>query len=354
MLSLRLRICKTYARLVSYTVYSVIIHIMSKILVTGGAGFIGSQVAVKLLARGDEVVIMDDFNDRYNPKIKEARIDNLFSDVPKPTLIRQDICDLDALSEVFSEHKFDQVIHLAAWAAVQTSIDNPYIYTKANVDGTVNILNISKDYNIKNIVFASSSSVYGGREKVPFKETDDISSPISPYAATKAAGELMCATWHNLYQIPITALRFFTVYGPWGRPEMAMFLFSKAILQQKTLQMRGKNTMRDFTYIDDCVDGIIKALDQPHAYSIINLGESDAVPLPRLITALEKTLGRKAIIEEVPLPPGDVPRTLADISKAKKLLGYSPTTKIEEGVKKFSDWYLNWYIPNFEPDLISH
>ena len=324
---------------------------MSKILVTGGAGFIGSQVSAKLLARGDEVVIIDDFNDRYNPEIKEARIKNLFNDVPKPTLVREDICNLEALSKLFYKQKFDQVIHLAAWAAVQGSLDNPYIYTKTNVDGTVNIFNTAKDHDISNIVFASSSSVYGGRKKVPFKETDDISSPISPYAATKAAGELMCATWHNLYQIPITALRFFTVYGPWGRPEMAMFLFSKAILEQKPIQVRGKNTMRDFTYIDDCVDGVIAALDHPHGYSILNLGESDAVPLPRLISLLEDTLGKKAIVEEVPLPLGDVPRTLADISKAQELISYSPSTKIDDGVKKFTDWYLNWYIPNFEPDL---
>jgi UDP-glucuronate 4-epimerase len=324
---------------------------MSKVLVTGGAGFIGSQVSVKLLARGDEVVIIDDFNDRYNPKIKEARMDNLFKDVPKPTLVREDLCDLKVVTKLFSKHKFDQVIHLAAWAAVQGSLDDPYIYTKTNVDGTVNIFNTAKDFDIKNIVFASSSSVYGGREKVPFKETDDISSPISPYAATKAAGELMCATWYNLYKIPITALRFFTVYGPWGRPEMAMFLFAKAILEKKPIQMRGKDTMRDFTYIEDCVDGVIAALDHPHDYTILNIGESDVVPLPRLISLLEEELGKKAIVEEVPLPLGDVPRTLADISKAKELIGYSPTTKIEDGVKKFTEWYLDWYIPKFEPKL---
>jgi len=324
---------------------------MSKILITGGAGFIGSQVAAQLLQRGEQVVIIDDFNNRYDPKIKRARVAHFFSDDPKPNIVEGDIRDNELILKLFQQEQFDQIIHLAAWAAVQTSIENPYVYTSANVDGTVNILEASRLHNIKNIVFASSSSVYGGRTEVPFKETDDVSRPISPYAATKAAGEIMCATWYNLYQVPISALRFFTVYGPWGRPEMAMFLFSEAILRQQPLQMRGRDTMRDFTFIDDCVQGVIGALDNPHAFSIFNLGESDAIPLPRLIAVLERQLDKKAIIETVPLPPGDVPRTLADISKAQKMFDYNPTTKIEDGVTEFVKWYKDWYLPKFIPDL---
>ncbi|HBE89893.1 MAG: hypothetical protein A3E37_03225 [Candidatus Andersenbacteria bacterium RIFCSPHIGHO2_12_FULL_46_9] len=324
---------------------------MSKILVTGGAGFIGAHVATKLLERGDDVVIIDDFNDRYDPRLKHLRFEHFFSGSLKPKLVTGDIRDNDLITKLFDQEKFNHVIHLAAWAAVQTSIDNPYIYTSVNVDGTVNVFEAARHNDVKNIVFASSSSVYGGRDKVPFQEKDDVSRPISPYAATKAAGEIMCATWYNLYQIPISALRFFTVYGPWGRPEMAIFKFSEAILRGQPLLMRGHQTMRDFTFIDDCVQGVISALDHPHQFSIFNLGESDAVPLPRLISALEHSFNKPALIQEVPLPPGDVPRTLADISLAQAMLSYQPVTKIEDGIAKFTQWYKEWYIPNFLPDL---
>lgn len=324
---------------------------MSKILVTGGAGFIGTHVAARLLDRGDQVVVIDDFNDRYDPRLKHLRYDHFFSADPKPNLVIGDIRDNNLITKIFTREKFDQVIHLAAWAAVQTSIDNPYIYTSVNVDGTVNILEASRRHGAKSLVFASSSSVYGGRTKVPFLETDDVSHPISPYAATKAAGEIMCSTWNNLYQLPINALRFFTVYGPWGRPEMAMFKFSEAILRDQPILMRGRTTQRDFTYIDDCVQGVISALDHPNDFSIFNLGESDAVPLPRLISALEQAFNKSAQIQEVPLPPGDVPLTLADITKAQNELSYRPSTHIEDGVNKFAAWYKDWYIPNFIPDL---
>ncbi len=324
---------------------------MSKILVTGGAGFIGAHLANHLLLRGDQVVIIDDFNDRYDPRLKHLRYEHFFSGKLQPTLITGDIRNNDLVTAMFARQKFDHVVHLAAWAAVQTSIDNPYIYTSVNVDGTVNILEAARRHSVQNIVFASSSSVYGGRTKVPFRETDDVSRPISPYAATKAAGEILCATWYNLYGIPISALRFFTVYGPWGRPEMAIFKFSEAILSNQPLLMRGRQTERDFTYIDDCVSGVVGALDHPHEFSIFNLGESDAVPLPRLIAALETALGKTATVQEVPLPPGDVPRTLADIAKAQQLLNYQPVTKIEPGVMKFAAWYKDWYLPNFLPDL---
>jgi UDP-glucuronate 4-epimerase len=320
---------------------------MSKVLVTGGAGFIGFHVTKKLIERNDQVTIIDDFNDRYDPRLKEARAELLSQTKTPPQIIRGDIVNTKLVEETFSDNNFDQVLHLAAWAAVPMSIDRPHIYTSANVDGTVNILEAARKNKIKNIVFASSSSVYGGITKMPFRETDDVSRPISPYAATKAAGEIMCATWHHLYQIPITCLRFFTVYGPWGRPEMAIFRFAKAIITDDVLEMRGHQTMRDFTYIDDIVSGIVSSLDKPKEFSIYNLGNHDAVLLPRLIKAIEDTLQKKARVKEVPLPASDLPATLADITKAQKELGYRPQTSIEEGVKKFADWYLDWYVPRF-------
>lgn len=322
---------------------------MSKILITGGAGFIGSHTAKALLARGEQVTLLDDFNNRYDPRLKEARITHMFTDGPTPELVRGDIRDRELLEKLFSEQTFDQVIHLAAWASVQPSIENPYIYTEVNVDGTVNIFEMSRRHGIKNVAFASSSSVYGGITQVPFREDMDVSSPISPYAATKRAGEIMAATWHNLYDLPIAALRFFTVYGPWGRPEMAIFKFTKAILGGEPIEMRGSETMRDFTYIDDIVQGIIGALDNPRGFSIYNLGENDGVPLPRLITALEAALKKQAHVKEVPLPAGDVPRTLADITRAQTELGYKPTTAIEDGVRRFVDWYQNVYVPLLQP-----
>jgi UDP-glucuronate 4-epimerase len=318
---------------------------MNKVLITGGAGFIGSHVAKILLARSDQVTILDDFNDRYDPRLKEARMQNLYLGMPQPSVVRGDICDRDLVNGLFAKEKFDKVIHLAAWASVLPSIADPYIYTKVNVDGTVNILEASRKNGIQNIVSASSSSVYGGLKDIPFRETDNVSRPISPYAATKLAGEGMCATWNHLYDLPISCLRFFTVYGPWGRPEMAIFAFTKAILSGEPVLMRGHETQRDFTYIDDIVSGVIAALDKPNGFSIYNLGESDGVPLPRLIAALENALDKKALVQEVPLPQGDIPRTLADISKAKRELGYNPITKIETGVKQFVDWYTEWYVP---------
>jgi UDP-glucuronate 4-epimerase len=320
---------------------------MAKILVTGGAGFIGSHVARALLKRGDTVVLLDDFNDRYDPRLKEARVTHLFADTTAPAVIRGDIRERERIDALFAEHAFDHVIHLAAWASVQPSIENPYIYTAVNVDGTVNILEAARKARVKNIIFASSSSVYGGLHDVPIREDADVSHPLSPYAATKAAGEIMCATWNNLYQIPVTCLRFFTVYGPWGRPEMAFFKFTEAISNNQPVQMRGRDTMRDFTYVDDVVQGILGALDNPHDFAIYNLGESDGVPLPRLIAAIEAALNKKAEIQEVPLPAGDIPRTLADITRAKENIGYHPTTSIEEGVAHFVKWYQEWYVPHF-------
>ncbi|PIT98011.1 MAG: epimerase [Candidatus Andersenbacteria bacterium CG10_big_fil_rev_8_21_14_0_10_54_11] len=319
---------------------------MAKVLITGGAGFIGAHLAFQLAKRGDIITVVDDFNNRYDPALKEARVTALLQTLDnQPTVIRADIRNAALIDQLCQKERFDSVVHLAAWAAVQTSIERPHIYSQVNLDGTVNVLEAARKTGVKNIVFASSSSVYGGRSKVPFRETDDVSRPISPYAATKAAGEILCAAWHHLYNLPITCLRFFTVYGPWGRPEMALFKFATAIYRNQPVLMRGKKTMRDFTYIDDCVAGITAALDTPMGFEIFNLGESDAVSLPRFIAAIEASLGRQARIEEVPLPPGDVPKTLADISKAQSKLGYAPATAIEDGVNKFSGWFTNWYVP---------
>lgn len=321
-------------------------YTMGKILVTGGAGFIGSHTAHALLARGDEVVIIDDFNDRYDPRLKHARVEHMFADLTAPRLVTGDIRDQTLIDELFAKEKFDCVIHLAAWASVQPSINNPYIYTSVNVDGTVNILEAARNNGVKNIVFASTSSVYGGLTDIPFRETQSVMRPISPYAASKVAGEIYCATWNHLYQLPITCLRFFTVYGPWGRPEMALFKFTEAIHSGQPIQMRGHETQRDFTYIDDIVGGLMAAVDRPHDFAIFNLGRADGVTLPRFIAAIEIALNTKATIEEVPLPAGDISKTLADISLAQTELGYQPTTSIEEGVKKFVTWYVDWYLPS--------
>lgn len=321
---------------------------MSRILVTGGAGFIGSHTTLKLLNAGHDVTILDDFNDRYDPRLKEARMAQMFTHTPQPpTVVRADICDRQAIQQLFTASQFDHVIHLAAWASVIPSIKNPYIYTAVNVDGTVNMLETAREHGVKNFVFASTSSVYGGKTEVPFKETDSVMRPISPYAATKVAGEVMAATWHAMYKLPIVCLRFFTVYGPWGRPEMALIQFANAICAGKPVLMRGQNTQRDFTYVDDIVSGITAATQVTAGFHVCNLGEHDAVPLPRLIATLEAALGKKAIIQETELLPGEIPATLADITAAQKLLKYHPTTSIEEGVQKFTDWYLNWYQPNF-------
>lgn len=321
---------------------------MSKILVTGGAGFIGAHLAAKLAQRGDAVTVIDDFNNRYDPALKEARITHLFQDLtPPPHIIRADIRDADLMTRIIETERFATIVHLAAWAAVQTSIEQPRIYTAVNLDGTVNILEAARISGVRNIVFASSSSVYGGRTATPFRETDDVSRPLSPYAATKAAGEILCATWHHLYRLPITCLRFFTVYGPWGRPDMALFKFATAIHQSTPLLMRGKDTARDFTYIDDCMAGIISAIDRPLGFEIFNVGEADAVPLPRFIAAIEKALGKKAAMKEVPLATGEVPRTLADISKAHQLLDYTPRTPVEAGISLFAAWFNDWYVPQY-------
>lgn len=320
-----------------------------KILVTGGAGFIGSHLSRHLLARKDTIIILDDFNNRYDPRLKEARIKYMFNDVTAPHVERGDIRNRLFVDTLFLKEQFDKVVHLAAWASVQTSMHNPHIYIDVNIGGTVNILEAARKHNVQHVVFASSSSVYGNSTKLPYQETADISQPISPYAATKASGEILCATWHNLYKLPITCLRFFNVYGPWGRPDSALFSFTAALLSNKPILMRGKHTGRDFTYIDDIVQGIVAALEQPMGYAIFNLGRGELVSLPRYIEALAHALNKSANIVEVPLPAGDIPLSLADITSARAQLEYSPRTSIEEGIKHFATWYRSWYVPHFAP-----
>ena len=314
-----------------------------KILVTGGAGFIGSHAIKKLLDQKIKVICLDDFNSYYNPKFKRENIEE-FRNNKGFKLYKQDICDLEGLEKIFSESKIDLIIHLAARAGVRPSIEDSLLYHRVNVMGTVNLLELAKKYKIKKFVSASSSSVYGNNEKVPFAESDRVDNPISPYAATKKSGELICHAYHDLYDINIACLRFFTVYGPKGRPDMAPYKFTKLISEGKEIQMYGDgSTYRDYTYIDDIVSGIIASVDyvkkNNNVYEIFNLGNSDTVKLKYFIEVIEKAVGKKAKIKKMPMQPGDVEKTYADLTKSRKLLGYSPKTSIEEGIEKFVEWY---------------
>jgi UDP-glucuronate 4-epimerase len=310
-----------------------------KILVTGGAGFIGSHVCDRLLSLGHDVVCVDDFNDYYDPDFKERNIKQALKN-SKYTLYRADITDLSTLKDIFAREKPEKIIHLAARAGVRYSISHPELYVRVNVLGTLNLLELAKEYKIKSFVFGSSSSVYGANKKVPFSEEDRVDDPISPYAATKKAAEELCHAYHHLYGLKITCLRFFTVYGPRGRPDMVIYLFSKAITDGKPIKRFGNGkTKRDYTFISDIVDGIIAALDKELDFEIVNLGDSNTVELNYLISLIENALGKKAKIEQSPLQPGDVPITYADISKAKKLLKYEPKVKIEQGIPLFVEWF---------------
>ena len=310
-----------------------------KILVTGGAGFIGSHVCDRLLSLGHDVVCVDDFNDYYDPDFKERNIKQALKN-SKYTLYRADITDLSTLKDIFAREKPEKIIHLAARAGVRYSISHPELYVRVNVLGTLNLLELAKEYKIKSFVFGSSSSVYGANKKVPFSEEDRVDDPISPYAATKKAAEELCHAYHHLYGLKITCLRFFTVYGPRGRPDMVIYLFSKAITDGKPIKRFGNGkTKRDYTFISDIVDGIIAALDKELDFEIVNLGDSNTVELNYLISLIENAIGKKAKIEQSPLQPGDVPITYADISKAKKLLKYEPKVKIEQGIPLFVEWF---------------
>lgn len=312
-----------------------------KILVTGGAGFVGAFLIKRLLDQGEEVVCVDNFNGYYEPQIKDDRLKQV---VGKVKTYKLDIADKAALTKVFEKEKFDKVCHLAARAGVRPSIDNPGIYAETNVQGTLNILELMRDFGIKDLVFTSSSSVYGDSDNVPYAEKNPVDNPISPYAATKKAAELLCYTFHHLYQMRITCLRLFTVYGPWGRPDMAYFKFAKLIFSEEPIKIYGHGKMkRDFTFVDDIVEGIMAAFERPFGYEIINLGNNKPEGLLDFVKTLEKSLGVEARKEMVPMQPGDVVQTWADINKAEKLLDYSPKIKINEGLRRFAGWYCQYF-----------
>ena len=310
-----------------------------KVLITGGAGFIGSSVADQLLKTHNEVVVIDNFNNYYDPKIKEQNIKNNLEH-PYYHLYRCDIEDMSKLSRIFEEKTPDIVVHLAARAGVRPSLENPVEYVQSNILGTVNILECMRKFNVKKLVFASSSSVYGNNREELFSETLKVTEPISPYAATKSACEQICYTWHHLYNISVVALRFFTVYGPRQRPDLAISKFVKLINEGKPIPVFGDGTTkRDYTYIDDIVSGIISSINYNEtSYEIINLGGGEPITLNRMIQTIEKTLNKKAYIQRLPMQLGDVNKTVCDYSKAQRLLDYNPKTSFEEGITKFVQW----------------
>jgi UDP-glucuronate 4-epimerase len=312
------------------------------ILVTGGAGFIGSHLVERLLAEGVwSVAALDDFNEFYSPAVKRANLAAV-SDDPNFKLFEADIRDGESLRRIFAENRFDVIVHLAAWAGVRPSLLNPKLYTEVNVDGTLNLLDLAREFGVRQFVFGSSSSVYGINNKIPFSEDDRVQRPISPYAATKAAGELLCHTFSHLYDIRTVCLRFFTVYGARQRPDLAIHKFSKLIWEERPIPVFGDGTTRrDYTFIDDIIQGVRAAIDYDKTnFEIFNLGESETTELARLIELLEESLGKRAIIERREMQPGDVPVTYADISKAREMLNYAPQTKIEDGIPKFVEWFL--------------
>ncbi|MBK9217639.1 MAG: NAD-dependent epimerase [Uliginosibacterium sp.] len=332
-----------------------------KILITGAAGFIGMHTALVLLARGDEVVGIDNLNDYYDPQIKRDRLARL-SAFPNFRFIEMDIADRPGIERVFAAERFDKVVNLAAQAGVRYSIQNPHAYVDANIVGFVNILEGCRHSGVKHLVYASSSSVYGGNEKMPFSESDSVDHPVSLYAATKKANELMAHTYSHLYGLPTTGLRFFTVYGPWGRPDMALFLFTKAILAGEPIKVFNYGKMqRDFTYVDDIVEGVVRTLDRPAEpdasfdpqapnpgtsrapYRVFNIGNQGPVELMAFIEAIEEALGITAQKDLLPIQPGDVPATFSDVSALSAWTGFTPGTPIKEGVAKFVAWYRGYF-----------
>ena len=330
------------------------------ILITGSAGFIGSALCLRLLERGEKIIGIDNHNDYYDPVLKELRLKR-YLDNTNYTHLRIDLNDQTAIEKAFSFYKPKKVVNLAAQAGVRYSIENPFVYINSNIVGFINILEGCRHYKIKHLVYASSSSVYGANTLMPFNTSHNVDHPLSLYAATKKSNELMAHTYSHLYGIPTTGLRFFTVYGPWGRPDMALFKFTKSILENKVIDVfnHGKHR-RDFTYIDDIVEGVIRVLDTPASpnlswnsnkpnpgssmapWSIYNIGRNHPVELMDYISALEKVLGKKAKTNMLPLQPGDVPDTFADVEDLVKNFDYKPKTSIEEGVSKFVSWYLEY------------
>ena len=332
-----------------------------KILVTGAAGFIGMHASQRLLARGDEVVGLDNLNDYYDPTLKEARLARL---TPHPAFrfVKMDVADRAGMEQLFASEKFDRVIHLAAQAGVRYSLQNPQAYIDSNVVGFTNVLEGCRYSKVQHLVYASSSSVYGGNTRMPFSERDSVDHPVSIYAATKKANELMAHTYSHLYGLPTTGLRFFTVYGPWGRPDMALFLFTKAILEGRPIDVFNHGKMkRDFTYVDDIVEGVIRTLDrtaEPDAafdsdqpdpgrskapFRVFNIGNHDPVQLMDFVAAIETTLGMSAQKNFMPLQDGDVPATYADTEALNAWTGFAPATSVQEGVARFVAWYRDYY-----------
>jgi len=310
-----------------------------RILVTGGAGFIGSHLAEKLLAGGHDVVILDDFNDFYDPQIKHANIAGFAKDV---TVYHVDLRDGESVRNLFHREKVNAITHLAAHAGVRPSIQYPRLYYDTNVTGTLHLLEAARVTGVERFVFASSSSVYGASKTVPFSEDEHLSQTFSPYAATKVAGEFLCSTYSHLYNLRVLALRYFTVYGPRQRPDLAIHQFTRRIYDGQPIDQFGDaTTRRDYTYIDDVIQGTMAALQyEGPCFDIFNLGESETIQLKDLIVAIENALEKKAKVNQLPEQPGDMPLTCADISKARKLLGYKPTTRFSEGLPRFIDWFL--------------
>ena len=332
-----------------------------RVLVTGAAGFIGSALSARLLARGDQVLGFDNLNDYYDPTLKQARLARL-SPQPGFSFVKASLEDRAALESAFSEFKPQRVVNLAAQAGVRYSLENPHAYIDSNIVGFTNILEACRHGGVEHLVYASSSSVYGANRKLPFSVQDPVDHPVSLYAATKKANELMAHTYSHLFALPTTGLRFFTVYGPWGRPDMALFLFTRKILAGEPIEVfnHGKHT-RDFTYVDDIVEGVMRTLDRvpgpdpqfnalkPNAasssapYRVYNIGNHQPVELSRYIEVIEECLGRKAEKILLPLQPGDVPDTCADVEELARDTGYAPATSVEQGVARFVDWYRDYY-----------
>ena len=327
---------------------------MARILVTGAAGFIGAAVAERLCGRGDEVLGIDNLNDYYQVSLKQDRVAHVRDGASERYTFKQvDFSDWDALSSALEGESFDSIVHLGAQAGVRYSLENPRAYVEANLMGHVNMLEVARHRGVEHMVYASSSSVYGGNDKLPFAVEDRADHPVSLYAATKKADELMSETYAHLYRIPLTGLRFFTVYGPWGRPDMALWLFTDAILAGRPIKVFNEGEMwRDFTFIDDIVSGVVACLDSPPAddgaekaggsvkpHALYNIGNHRSEKLTRVIELIEQACGKKAEVELLPMQPGDVEKTYADIDAIQRDIGYQPTTSIEDGVPKFVDWY---------------
>ena len=332
-----------------------------KILLTGAAGFIGSTITLRLLARGDQVVGLDNLNDYYDVRLKQDRLARL---TPQPgfRFVKLDVADRPGMEQLFATERFDRVIHLAAQAGVRYSLQNPHAYVDSNIVGFMNTLEGCRHSGVQHLVYASSSSVYGGNTRMPFSEHDSVDHPVSMYAATKKANELMAHTYSHLFGLPTTGLRFFTVYGPWGRPDMAYWLFTQAMLEGRPIQLFNEGRMlRDFTYVDDIVEGVIRVLDRVATpdpayraetpdpstsnapFRVFNIGNNNPVPLLDFIGCIEEALGRKAQMNLLPLQDGDVPATYADVDTLRDWVGFTPATDIRTGIGRFVEWYRSYY-----------